>query len=49
MRSWSVGAAKLFVKMGIGMTGSTLDSTATEVNTNAEAVQRGCAAAGTHA
>lgn len=49
MRSWSVGAAKLFVKMGIGMTGSTLDNTATEVNTNAEAVQRGCAAAGTHA
>jgi hypothetical protein len=49
MRSWSVGAAKLFVKMGIGMTGTTLDSTATEVNTNAEAVQRGCAAAGTHA
>ena len=49
MRSWSVGAAKLFVKMGIGMRGSTLDSTATEVNNNAEAVQRGCAAAGTHA
>ncbi len=49
MRSWSIGAAKLFVKMGIGMTGGTLDSTATEVNNNAEAVQRSCAAAGTHA
>jgi len=49
MRSWSYGAAKLLVKMGIGMTGGSLDSTATEVNTNAEAVQRGCAAAGTHA
>lgn len=49
MRSWSVGAAKLFVKMGIGMTGGSLDNTATEVNTNAEAVQRECAAAGTHA
>ncbi len=49
MRSWSYGAAKLLVKMGIGMTGGSLDSTATEVNTNAEAVQRECAAAGTHA
>ncbi|MUL77667.1 hypothetical protein FZI94_16625 [Mycobacterium sp. CBMA226] len=49
MRAWSFGATKLLVKMGIGMTGSNLDSTATEVNTNAEAVQRGCAAAGTHA
>jgi hypothetical protein len=49
MRSWSYGAAKLLVKMGIGMTGDSLDTTATEVNTNAEAVQRGCAAAGTHA
>lgn len=49
MRAWSVGAAKLLVKMGIGMRGTSLDSTATEVNTNAEAVQRGCAAAGTHA
>lgn len=49
MRAWSFGAAKLLVKMGIGMTGTNLDSTATEVNNNAEAVQRGCAAAGTHA
>jgi hypothetical protein len=49
MRAWSLGAAKLIVKMGLNMTGGTLDSTATEVNTNAEAVQRACAAAGTHA
>jgi hypothetical protein len=49
MRAWSVGAAKLLVKMGIGMRGDNLDSTAAEVNNNAEAVQRGCAAAGTHA
>ncbi|QPG70055.1 hypothetical protein C1S78_003270 [Mycolicibacterium mucogenicum DSM 44124] len=49
MRSWSFGATKLLVKMGIGMTGGSLDDTATQVNTNAEAVQRECAAAGTHA
>jgi hypothetical protein len=48
MRAWSLGAAKLIVKMGLNLTG-TLDSTATEVNNNAEAVQRACAAAGTHA
>jgi hypothetical protein len=49
MRAWSMGAAKLVLKMGLHMTGDTLDSTATEVNNNAEAVQRSCAAAGTHA
>jgi hypothetical protein len=49
MRAWSMGAAKLILKMGLHMTGGTLDDTATQVNNNAEAVQRGCAAAGTHA
>lgn len=49
MRAWSFGAAKLMVKVGLNMTGGTLDSTATEVNNNAEAVQKACAAAGTHA
>ncbi|WP_309227085.1 MULTISPECIES: hypothetical protein [unclassified Mycolicibacterium] len=49
MRSWSIGAAKLLVKMGIGLTGGNLDSTANEVNNNAAAVQQACAAAGTHA
>jgi hypothetical protein len=49
MRAWSVGIAKLIVKMGLHMTGGTLDSTAADVNNNAEAVQRACAAAGTHA
>lgn len=48
MRAWSMGAAKLILKMGLHMTGGTLDDTATQVNNNAEAVQRGCAAAGTH-
>lgn len=49
MRAWSFGAAKLMVKVGLNMTGGTLDSTAVDVNNNAEAVQKACAAAGTHA
>ncbi|MGB8404030.1 MAG: hypothetical protein WCE30_08200 [Mycobacterium sp.] len=49
MRAWSMGAAKLMVKVSLNMTGDALDSTAAEVNNNAEAVQKACAAAGTHA
>ena len=49
MRAWSMGAAKLMVKVGLNMTGGTLDDTAIEVNNNAEAVQFACAAHGTHA
>jgi hypothetical protein len=48
MRAWSLGAGKLMVKVGLNMTGDALDSTAAEVNKNAEAVQKACAAAGTH-
>lgn len=49
MRAWSMGAAALMLKVSLSMTGDTLDSTVTGVNNNAEAVQKACAAAGTHA
>jgi hypothetical protein len=49
MRVWSLGATKLLVKMGLRIPGDSLNSTATEMNNQAEKVQTACAAAGTHA
>jgi hypothetical protein len=49
MRIWSLGATKLLVKMGLRISGDSLNGTATEMNNQAELVQKACAAAGTHA
>ncbi len=49
MRSWSLDATKLLIKMGLRGTGETLDTTVAEMNNNAYTVQLACAAAGTHA
>jgi hypothetical protein len=49
MRAWSGGATKLLVKMALRISGDSLNGTATEMNTNAEAAQTACAANGTHA
>jgi hypothetical protein len=49
MRSWSVDATKLLVKMGLRIGGGSLNSTATEMNNDAVRAQEACAAAGTHA
>jgi hypothetical protein len=49
MRIWSLGATKLLVKMGLRIPGDSLNSTATEMNNQAEKVQGACALAGTHA
>lgn len=49
MRTWSLGATKLLVMMGLRIPGDTLNGTATEMNNQAEKVQMACAAAGTHA
>lgn len=49
MRVWSLGASKLLVKMGLRISGDSLNSTATEMNNQAEQVQQACANAGTHA
>lgn len=49
MRSWSWGATKLLVKMGLRGGGESLNSTANEMNNDALGVQEACAAAGTHA
>jgi hypothetical protein len=49
MRVWSLGATKLLVKMGLRISGDSRNSTATEMNNQAEMVQTACAAAGMHA
>lgn len=49
MRTWSLGATKLLVKMGLRIDGESLNSTATEMNNQAVRAQEACAAAGTHA
>ncbi|SCX25481.1 hypothetical protein SAMN02799620_03867 [Mycolicibacterium fluoranthenivorans] len=49
MRTWSLGATKLLVKMGLRIPGDSLNGTATEMNNQATRVQEACAAAGTHA
>lgn len=49
IRSWSVDATKLLLKMGLRGGGDTLNTTATEMNNDANTAQMACAAAGTHA
>jgi hypothetical protein len=49
MRSWSTDATKLLIKMGLHIPGDSLNTTATEMNTDATNAQQACAAAGTHA
>jgi hypothetical protein len=49
MRSWSWGATKLLVKMGVRGGRETLNTTADDMNTDASNVQAACATAGTHA
>ncbi|MGV0806736.1 hypothetical protein [Mycolicibacterium setense] len=49
MRSWSFGATKLLLKMGLRTGGQSLNDTATQLNTDATNAQMACAAAGTHA
>jgi hypothetical protein len=49
MRTWSVDATKLLVKMGLRIPGDSLNTTATEMNDDATKAQEACAAAGTHA
>lgn len=49
MRSWSWGATKLLVKMGVRGGRETLNTTANEMNDSATNVQTACATAGTHA
>lgn len=49
MRSWSFGATKLMVKMGLRTGGATMNDTATEMNEDAGNAQMACANAGTHA
>jgi hypothetical protein len=49
MRSWSLGATALLVKMGLRIPGDSLNSTANGMNNNANEVQEACATAGTHA
>jgi hypothetical protein len=49
MRTWSVDATKLLLKMGLRIPGDSLNTTATEMNDDATKAQEACAAAGTHA
>jgi hypothetical protein len=49
MRSWSFGATKLLIKMGLHGGGEGLNNTANEMNDDATKVQQACASAGTHA
>lgn len=49
MRSWSMNAAKLLLIMGLRGGGDSLNSAATDLNTDAHDVQLACAAAGTRA
>lgn len=48
MRSWSFGATKLLIKMGLRGGGESLNTTANDMNNAATQVQEACAAAGTH-
>lgn len=48
MRAWSMSAAKLVLVMGVRGGGNTLNSTATDLNTQAHAAQMACASAGAH-
>jgi hypothetical protein len=49
MRSWSLDATKLLLKMGLRGSGESLNLTVAELNQDATNVQAACAAAGTHA
>ena len=49
MRTWSVDATKLLVKMGLRIPGDSLNTTANEMNDDATKAQEACATAGTHA
>lgn len=49
MRAWSADSTKLLIKMAVHIPGDSLNTTATEMNTDATNVQQACAAAGTHA
>jgi hypothetical protein len=49
MRSWSFGATKLLLKMGLRTGGATMNDTATAMNQDAGNAQMACANAGTHA
>jgi hypothetical protein len=49
MQSWSLNATKLLLVMGLRGGGDTLNSTATDMNTDAHNAQMACAAAGVHA
>jgi hypothetical protein len=49
MRTWSLRATKLVLVMGLRGGGDTLNSTATDLNTDARDVQMACALAGTTA
>jgi hypothetical protein len=49
MRAWSADATKLLIKMAVHIPGDSLNTTATEMNTDATNAQQACAAAGTHA
>ena len=49
MQSWSMNAAKLLLIMGVRGGGDTLNSAATDLNTDSHNVQMACAAAGTRA
>jgi hypothetical protein len=49
MRSWSFGATKLLLKMGLHTGGATMNDTATAMNQDAGNAQMACANAGTHA
>ena len=44
-----MSATALLVKMGVRMSGDSLNTTATNMNNDATEVQESCAAAGTHA
>jgi hypothetical protein len=49
MRTWSLDATKLLIKMGLHGTRDSLNVTADELNNDALAAQQACADAGTHA
>jgi hypothetical protein len=49
MQSWSMNALKLLLIMGVHGGGDTLNSAATDLNTDSHNVQMACAAAGTRA
>ena len=49
MRAWSGDATRLLLKMALHIPGDSLNTTATQMNTDATNAQQACAAAGTHA